>query len=117
MLNFRLKNLFIVVFLLISLTLTYGCSSKPSEETMKGIIMKIEAPSAKSSNFEEFKIIKEFNTKINDEKFHCMQVNYKIKKVNTLGNQQIELTVKGNKECFKFVKHGEEWSGSKGCKN
>jgi hypothetical protein len=46
-----------------------------------------------------------------------MQVNYKIKKVNTLGNQQIELTVKGNKECFKFVKHGEEWSGSKGCKN
>ena len=118
MFNIRLKYLFIVLFLLISLTFTFGCSSKPSEETIKGIIMGIESPSATSSNFEEFKITKKFKAEANNEKFYCIEVNYKIKKVYIQKDgKQLEFGVKGNRERFKFVERGKKWSGSKGWVN
>ena len=73
MLNIRLKNVFVVLFLFISLTLTYGCSilsDKPSEETMKVLIeQRIHGDNVISYNFEEFKITKDFISKNNGKSF------------------------------------------------
>ena len=125
MLNIRLKNVLVVLFLFISLILTYGCSvfsEKPSEETMKILIeQRVHRDNVISYNFEEFKITKDFISKKNDEEWYCIEVNYKLKEV-TLGSDSAGKTTKseimriGKQEKYSFIKHGNEWYGLQGWK-
>jgi hypothetical protein len=125
MFNIRLKNLFVVLFLLISLTLTYGCSilsDKPSEETMKVLIeQRIHRDNLISYNFEEFKITKDFISKKNDEKWYCIEVNYKLREVvggiDSAGKiTKSEIMRMGKQEKYSFIKHEKEWYGLQGWK-
>jgi hypothetical protein len=125
MLNIRLKNVFVVLFLFMSLTLTYGCSifsEKPSEETMKGLIyQRIHRDNVISYNFEEFKITKNFISKKNDEEWYCIEVNYKLKEVvggvDSAGKMaKAEIMRMGKQEKYSFIKHGKEWYGLQGWK-
>jgi hypothetical protein len=125
MLNIRLKNLFVVLFLFISLTLTYGCSifsDKPSEETMKALIeQRIHGNNVISYNFEEFKITNDFRSKKNDENWYCIEVNYKLKEV-VMGRDsagkitQSEIMRIGKQEKYSFIKHEKQWYGIEGWK-
>jgi hypothetical protein len=125
MFKIRLKNLFVVLFLLISLTLTYGCSmlsDKPSEETMKVLIeQRIHRDNLISYNFEEFKITKDFISKKNDEKWYCIEVNYKLKETvmgrdNAGKATKSEIMRIGKQEKYSFIKHEKEWYGLQGWK-
>lgn len=125
MLNIRLKTVFVVLFLFMSLTLTYGCSifsEKPSEETMKGLIyQRVQRENAMSYIFEEFKITKDSMSKKNDEKWYCVEVNYKLKEiiggVDSTGKMaKSEIMRIGKQEKYSFTKHGKEWYGLEGCK-
>ena len=114
MFNNKLKNLFIVLFLLTSLTLVNGCSSKPAEDVMKGIIAKtiLDSPYVKfeeysNINFKEFKIINSFNKKIDGVNWYCIEVNFKFS-CDGLGRTW---DVERNKSQWSFVKSGKEWSG------
>jgi hypothetical protein len=115
MFNIRLKNLFIVLFLLISLILTYGCSQlsgKPSEEKMKEIILTIWG-NPTQYNFEEFKITNEFSKKTNNEEFYCIEVIIK-------GNIELfkgsKIVITGERRRFSFINRGKEWYGYNGWK-
>ena len=135
MFNIRLRNLFIVLFLLISLTLTYGCSSKPSEKTMKDIIVSIEKPynyywfgitdrpienkgqvEVKNYNFEEFKITNEFKSKKDDKEYYNIKVNYKCN-IEYFDKDDKSKTIKGvlngEDKKFSFNKLGKEWNGTR----
>lgn len=125
MFNIRLKNLFVVLFLLISLTLTYGCSNlsgKPSEETMKGLIeQRVHGDNVIGYNFEEFKITNDFKSKKNDEEWYCIEVNYKLKEVFTGSDSTGKITKSeivriGKQEKYSFIKHEKEWYGLQGWK-
>jgi len=125
MFNIRLKNLFVVLFLLISLILTYGCSilsGKPSEETMKGLIyQRVHRDNAMSYNFEEFKITNDFQSKKNDEKWYCIEVNYKLKEIvmerDSAGKiTKSEIMRIGKQEKYSFIKHENKWYGLEGWK-
>jgi len=117
--------LFVVLFLFISLTLTYGCSilsDKPSEETMKALIeQRIYGGYVISYNFEEFKITKDFISKKNDEKWYCIEVNYKVKEVSTGSDSAGKMTKSeimriGKQEKYSFIKHEKKWYGLQGWK-
>ena len=125
MLNIRLKSVFVVLFLFISLTLSYGCSilsDKPSEETMKVLIeQRIHGDNVISYNFEEFKITKDFISKKNDEKWYCIEVNYKLKEAfmgrDSAGKMtKSEIMRIGKQEKYSFIKHEKEWYGLQGWK-
>ena len=125
MFNIRLKNLFVVLFLLISLTLTYGCSNpsgKPSEETMKILIdQRVHRDNVISYNFEEFKITNDFQSKKNDEKWYCIEVNYKLKEIvmerDSAGKiTKSEIMRIGKQEKYSFIKHENKWYGLEGWK-
>lgn len=114
--NFRLRNLFIVLFLLFSLTLTYGCSSKPSEETMKNIIQVFDVCHgrlATCGNYEKFQITNDFHKKVNDENWYCIEVNstynYTFDGSPFINNK--------DQERYCFTKRGKEWYGVKGWPN
>ena len=114
MFNNKLKNLFIVLFLLTSLTFVNGCSSKPAEDVMKGIIAKtiLDSPYVKfeeysNINFKEFKIINSFNKKIDGVNWYCIEANFKFS-CNGLGRTW---DVERNKSQWSFVKSDKEWSG------
>jgi hypothetical protein len=125
MFNIRLKNLFVVLFLFMSLTLTYGCSilsDKPSEETMKVLIeQRMHGDNVISYNFEEFKITKDFISKKNDEKWYCIEVNYKLKEF-IMGHDgtgkitKLEMIRIGKQEKYSFIRHEKEWYGLQGWK-
>jgi len=142
MLNIKLKNLFIVIFLLFSLTLTYGCSKipglseKPSEETIKGIILSIEGERIKvyesyfkNFTFEEFQIANEFNKKTNNGNVYYIEVDYVgkylVKDYN--GTRYRYICSSGCELCsdrlwkngvgnnrYSFVKRGTKWYGQRG---
>lgn len=126
MFNYRLKTVSIVLFLLISLTLTIGCSkipglsSKPSEEQMKSIILAIDIPSPYvcNVNYEKFQITNGFNRKINDENYYCVEANYKINFDVSYDKKTIEKDKSGSYEKtqdrFCFVKRGKDWYGNPG---
>ena len=125
MLNIRLKNLLVVLFLFISLILTYGCSvfsDKPSEETMKVLIaQRIHRDNVISYNFEEFKITKDFISKKNDEEWYCIEVNYRLKEVTRGIDSNGKMTKSeiariGKQEKYSFIKHGNQWYGLQGWK-
>jgi uncharacterized protein YcfL len=117
--NIKLKNLFLVLFLLISLTLTYGCSSKPPEGTMKVIIVTLHVPSYGNPknilrlNYEKFQITNEFHKKVNNEEYYCIEVNYKY--IFYFRNC-LPFTEEKNQGRFSFIKRGKEWYGYNGWK-
>lgn len=115
MFNVRLRNLFIVLFLLVSLTLTYGCSSKPSEETMKGIIKSfITNGKDRPFEYESFQIINGFQVKDNDEGWYCIEVNYKTKNWYENNVEQVWTDGYGKEKRYCFTKRGNEWYGREG---
>ena len=115
MYNNKLKKLFIVLFLLTSLTLVNGCSSnKPAEDVMKGIIAKtiLDSPYVKYEEysniaFKEFKITNSFNKKIDGVNLYCVEVDFKFS-ANALGRPW---NVERNKSPWSFAKRGKEWTG------
>ena len=111
MFNVRLRNLLVVLFLLLSLILTFGCSnipglsSKPSEDEMKSIINAIEGV---DWNIEEFKITNGFNKKLKDENWYCIEVNYKV-----VNKEDKTFIGEMNVRRYSFVKRGNSWYGYK----
>lgn len=127
MFNIRLRNLFIVIFLLISLILTCGCSSKPSEKIVKDFVdSQQRACSAQKDvltcdDYEKFEIVNDFHKKIDDENWYCLEVNYKYhwKIINPQADSTVspEGNVIGDQEQYCFVKRGKDWYGVKGWPN
>jgi hypothetical protein len=119
MFNIRLKNLFLILFLLISLTVTYGCSSKPPEGTMKIIIVTLDVPSCGNPknifglNYEKFQITNEFHKKVNNEEYYYIEVNYKY---TFYFRNCLPFTEEKNQGRFSFIKRGKEWYGYNGWK-
>jgi len=115
MLNIRLQTLFTVLFLLISLTLIYGCSSKPPEEKMKKIIVDLYPKPVNSSNFnfEEFQITKDFKKKINGEEHYCIEANFKLTYDKANNGTTEKSTLESKQERYCFVKRAKVWYGAK----
>jgi hypothetical protein len=115
MLNIRLRTLFTVLFLLISLTLLYGCSSKPPEEKMKKIIIDLYPKPVNSSNFnfEKFQITKDVKKKINGEKYYCIEANFKLTYDKANNGTTEKSTLESKQEHYCFVKRAKVWYGTK----
>lgn len=114
MFNNRLKKLFIVLFLLTSLTLVNGCSSKPAEDVMKGIITKtiLDSPYVKYEEysniaFKEFKITNSSNKKIDGVNWYCVEADFKFS-ADALGRPW---NIERKKSPWSFAKRGKEWTG------
>jgi hypothetical protein len=134
MLNIRLKNLFIVLFLLTSLTLTFGCSkmsdiigSQPSWGEMKSKIFNLtknEGQHIFNVSFREFKITKDFMIKKNGEEWYCIEINYRyeydynrISSDGRLSNQTEHFSYRKDHDRFSFTKREDKWYGQKGWVN
>jgi hypothetical protein len=113
MFNNKLKKLFVILFLVTSITLVFGCSSKPSEETIKGIIKQRLVPTDKTDScyMRNFKITKTFNKKSNEENFYCVEVSFEL-----LRKQKPADIVfwNVNKAPWRFIKRGKKWQGQPG---
>jgi hypothetical protein len=126
MFNIRLRNLFIVLFLLTSLTLTYGCS-KPSGGEIKSMIFdltKDEGRNILKVSFKEFQITKDFRIKKNGEEWYCIEINYwyeydynGISGDGRLTNQTEHYSYRKDKDHFSFTKREDKWYGQKGWVN
>jgi hypothetical protein len=134
MFTIRLKNLFIVLFLLTSLNLTFGCSkmgaitgSQPSWGEMKSKIFNLTKDEGRhilKVYFREFKIIKDLTIKKNGEDWYCIEVNYRyeydyniISSDGRLSNQTEHDTYTRDNDRFSFTKHEGKWYGQKGWVN
>ena len=116
MLNNNLKKIFVVLLLCISLTFVLGCSShKPSEDTMKKLIISINKNSSLASvkDFKEFKITESSNTKIGNEDFYCIKVNYRY----VLHVKGFDYLIENKDKRYSFFKRGDEWQGNNGWPN
>ncbi len=103
-----------VVFLLLSLILVFGCSSgKPSEETIKSVIKQRLLPWDKNNNcyFKDFKITKEFNKKVAEDNFYCIEVSFEMMAKQTPADKVIWVQ---NKTPWRFIKRGDKWQGQPG---
>jgi hypothetical protein len=130
MFNIKLKNLFIFLFLITSLTLTYGCSKlsalygKPSGGELKGIIFNLtknDGRNISNVSFREFHITKEFKSKKNDVEWYCIEINYgyeydynRISSDGRLTNQTEHYSYRKDKDRFSFTKREDKWYGQKG---
>ena len=127
------KNLFMVLFLITSLTLTYGCSKlsaiygKPSGGEMKSIMLNLTKDAEKNIiyvSFKEFKITKDYTIKKNGEEWYCIEVNfryeYDYKRISSDG-RPTDLTehssYRKDKDRFSFTKRENKWYGQKGWVN
>jgi hypothetical protein len=133
MFNIRLKNLFIFLFLITSLTLTYGCSKlsalygKPSGGEMKSIIFNLTKDAGRNIfhvSFREFKITKDFTIKKNGEEWYCIEANYwyeydynGISSDGRPTNLTEHLSYRKDKDRFSFIKREDKWYGQKGWVN
>ncbi len=133
MFNIRLKNLFIFLFLITSLTLTYGCSKlsalygKPSGGEMKSIIINLTKDAGQNIfhvSFREFKITKDFMIKKNGEEWYCIEANYGyeydyngISSDGRPTNLTEHLSYRKDKDRFSFTKREDKWYGQKGWVN
>jgi hypothetical protein len=130
MFNVRSKKSFAILLLFISLSLTCGCSSKPSEETMKDIILNNSysfifqnshsgEPLYSNIAWDNFHITKKFNKKIDDENYYCIEVNFKF--TCDFYNRHTMTTEKNvfgrQEERYSFIRHGNEWHGQTGWGN
>jgi hypothetical protein len=133
MFDIRLKNLFIVLFLITSLILIYGCSKisaisgKPSGGEIKSMILNLTKDAGKNItfvSFKEFKITKDFTIKKNGEEWYCIEVNYwyeyDYKVSSGDGNQpdgSKHSSYRKEKDSFSFTKREGKWFGQKGWVN
>ena len=133
MFNIRLKNLFIFLFLITSLTLTHGCSKlsalygKPSGGEMKSIIFNLTKDNRRNIfnvSFREFKITNEFKSKKNDEQWYCIEINYGYEYdyngISSDGRPTSlteHLSYRKDKDRFSFIKREDKWYGQKGWVN
>lgn len=134
MFNIRLKNLFMVSFLLALLTLTNGCSNlsevtggKPSGGEMKSLILKLTKDEKRQMlkvYFRGFQITKDFIINKNGEEWYCIEVNYRyeydyhvISSDGRLSNQAEHDSFKREKDRFSFIKREDKWQGQKGWVN
>jgi hypothetical protein len=129
MFNIRFKNLFIFLFLLTSLTLTYGCSKisslygNPSGGEMKSLVLNLTKNDARNiSNvaFREFKITKEFKSKKNNEEWYCIETNYQyeydynvINGNGSLADKTEHYSSRKDNARFCFTKRENKWYGVK----
>lgn len=111
--NFKLRNLFVVLFLLFSLTLTYGCSSKPNEDDMKSIIKKIlvgenEVPAdAQDIEITNFEITESHYIELRGENYYCITANLGYS--YTEDGERMSNDLAGVR--FSFVKREKIWMG------
>lgn len=133
MFNIRLKNLFIFLFLITSLTLTYGCSKlsalygKPSGGEMRGMIFNLTKDGGRNIfnvSFKEFQITKDFTIKKNGEEWYCIEINYRyecdyngISSDGRLTNGTQHYSYRKDKDRFSFTKREDKWYGQKGWVN
>jgi hypothetical protein len=129
----RLKNLFIVLFLLFSLTLAHGCSKisgisgKPSGGEMKGMILNLTKDDGRNIlkvSFKEFQITKDFRINKNGEEWYCIEINYQyeydynvISSDGSLTNWTEHYSYRKDKDRFSFTKRGDKWYSQKGWVN
>lgn len=134
MFNIRLRNLLIVLFLLTSLILTYGCSklsditgSQPSWGQMKSMIFNLTKDEGRHISkvyFKGFQITKDFNIKKNGEEWYCIEINYRydcdynvISSDGRLSNTTEHYSYYKEKDHFCFTKREDKWFGQKGWVN
>jgi hypothetical protein len=114
MLNDKPKKIYFVFFLLISLILFFGCSSgKPSEETIKSVIKQRLLPMDKNNvcYIKDFKITKEFNKKVAEEDFYCIEVSFEMMAKQKPADKVIWVQ---NKTHWRFIKRDDKWQGFPG---
>jgi hypothetical protein len=111
MFNIRLKNLFVVLFLLISVTILYGCSSKPSESSMKKALQSMSS-NVQDVTYEKFEIKKEVRRKANDKDGYCVSVDMKGKLSADKGKTTQEFNKQDARFCF--YKSGWGWKAVQG---
>jgi hypothetical protein len=111
MFNIRLKNLLVVLFLLISVTLLYGCSSKPSESAMKKALQSMSS-NVEDVTYEKFEIKKEVTRKANNKDCYCVSVDMKGKLSTDKGKTTQEFNKQDARFCF--YKSGWGWKAIQG---
>lgn len=114
MFNHKLRKVCFVLFLLVSLTLAFGCSSgKPSEETIKSVIKQRLLPTDKNNvcYFKDFKITKELNKKVAEDNFYCIEVSFEMMAKQKPTDRVI--WVQKNTP-WRFIKRGDKWQGQPG---
>jgi len=107
MFNIRLKNLFIVLSLLISVIFIYGCSSKPSEGAMKKALQKMASSSVEDVTYEKFEIKREVTRKANNKDCYCISVDMKGKLSTDKGKTFQEFNRQDARFCF--YRSGLSW--------
>jgi len=114
MFNNNLKRIYFVLLLLLSLILVSACSSgKPSEETIKNVIKQRLLPMDKNNvcYIKDFKITKEFNKKVAEEEYYCIEVSFEIMARQKPADKVIWVQ---NKTHWRFIKRGDKWQGLAG---
>lgn len=114
MFNHKLKKIWLVLLILASLTLFFGCSSgKPSEETIKSVIKQRLLPMDRNNvcYFKNFKITKEFNKKVAENNFYCIEVSFEMMAKQKPEDRVIWVQ---NNTPWRFIKRGDKWQGIPG---
>jgi hypothetical protein len=100
MFNFKFRNLVIVLLLLVSVTLIYGCSSKPSESAMKKALQSMASSNVEDVTYEKFEIKKEVTRKANNKDCYCVVVDMKGKLSTDKGKTTQEFNKQDARFCF-----------------
>jgi hypothetical protein len=114
MFNNKLRIICFVLFLLALLTFAIGCSwGKPSEEIIKSVIKQKLLPMDKNNDcyMKDFKITKEFNKKVAEDNFYCIEVSFEM--MIKLKPKDKVIWVQ-NKTPWRFIKRGDKWQGQPG---
>lgn len=112
MFNIRLSKLFVVLFLMVSVTLIIGCASKPSESAMKKAIQSMASDNVEDVTYEKFEIKKEVRGKANDKDAYCVSVDMKGKLSADKGKTTQEFNKQDARFCF--YKSGWGWKAVQG---
>jgi hypothetical protein len=107
MFNIGLKKLFIVFFLLISVTLIFGCASKPSEGAMKKALKSMASSSVEDVTYEKFEIKREVTRKANNKDCYCVAVDMKGKLSTDKGKTFQDFNKQDARFCF--YRKGFSW--------
>lgn len=115
MLNLKLRNLFLVLFLSFSFIYAYGCSLKPelNKEIMKKtIIEKIYSrDDMRNLQFTKFEVKKSFYEKKNNESYHCVSVlhAYSIERLSIDTKEWKQSNDREKEMLYCFIKRGDSW--------
>jgi hypothetical protein len=113
---FTHKNGVIMLLCVILLTtISVGCSSKPSEDVMKEIIIQLTS-CRRCDNyiFDKFKIVNDYITNIKDGTLYIAEIKFEYKGINQ--KYSVEYSVssrdeRNNVRLFYFIKRGNRWYG------